>query len=114
MKYEELSIINKQEAEEILIKEDSNFEIVSKVIIASIAHIDDFNWLENLCLKYINYDSFWVQKNCINGLGDIARIYRKLNDLDNLYKILSRLEKEKPELIGEIKNLKEDIDIFLS
>lgn len=112
MEYEDLNMITKDEVETILSKQVSDSVLISKVIVSSLKYIDDLDWLENLCIKYIKYNDYWVQKNALNGLGDLVRIYGKLNNLNCINILLDELNVEKPILKGEIDNLKDDIAIF--
>lgn len=112
MQYENFPQINKQEAELILSKQNIDSKTIIQVIVSSLIHINDCIWLENMCLKYIKHNDYWVQKNVINGLGDLVRIYGKLNNMEQINILLEEIIKEKPLLRGEIDNLKDDIKVF--
>lgn len=108
MEFERLSNSNKQEVEKIL----NSSDVVKKreVIVGMINGIDDFEWLQEQLLNNIGDEDFWIAKNSIAGLGDLARIYGKLdlNRVKNQLKIVTN-----KELSGVIASFEDDVKIYL-
>ena len=108
MKYESYSFDNKEEIE-FLLRSKINDNIIN-ALQGAINGIDDCKWLQELCLKYINHEDYWVAKTAINGLGDIARVF---NDLDCL-KVVNQLNQiKRKDLEGAINDTLSDIKMFL-
>jgi len=107
MKYQSSSFSNKEEVNKLL-ESNSNEDIIS-AILGSVNGINDFYWVQSLCLKYINHNDFWVAKTAINSLGDLARIYKEMNT-DKVCNALQAVEDEK--LLPTISDTLEDITLF--
>jgi len=107
MIYEEFSYSNKLEVERLLVSSKDNR---IKALIGMINGIDDWKWVQDKILKFIHDDDFWVAKNAITGLGDIARIHGKL-EKDMVYKELSKLQNE--QLFAVRDEAIDDIKMFL-
>lgn len=109
MEYENYLYTNKNSVE-LLLKNADNKQIIS-VIIGAINGIDDWKWLQKLCLQYINHKDYWVSKTAISGIGDIARIHHKL-DKEEVLGCLKTVENEK--LKDSISSTMEDISLFIN
>jgi hypothetical protein len=107
MKYENFSITSKLEVEKLL---TGNNEDIIKAIIASVNSIKEWEWSQDLCLKYIKHNDFWVAKTAINGIGDVVRIHGKL-DVSKVKKSFSQISNERLKPI--INSVMDDINIFL-
>ncbi|RWX03663.1 hypothetical protein [Flavobacterium cerinum] len=85
-------------------------ENIITALIGAVNGIDDWFWLEGLCLNYLHHTDFWVSKTAINSLGDIARIHKVLN----VEKVLSELKLIKEnKLSGLIRETVLDIELFV-
>ncbi|ELR68834.1 hypothetical protein C900_05780 [Fulvivirga imtechensis AK7] len=72
--------------------------------------IDDWKWVQEKLLRYIYHENFWVAKNAITGLGDVARIHGKLDKR----RVLEGLEKiENERLLGVKLSAIDDINMFV-
>ena len=72
--------------------------------------IDDPQWIQDQLLILIHDTDFWVAKNAIVALGDLARIHRTLDK----FRVLSELEKINiKELKPIIQSAVNDIRIFI-
>lgn len=60
-------------------------------------------------LELINDNDFWIAKNAITGLGDVARVHNKL-DVEKVVKALKDLNRT--ELEDVVKETIDDIEIF--
>ena len=109
MEYENFCFNDKNEIEKML--KSSNELDIPKILVGSINGVDDWEWLQNLCLKYVNHPDFWVSTTAISGLSDIARIHGFLEKEKVLKKISSL---KNPKLKEVIVNTIDDISIFLN
>jgi hypothetical protein len=107
MIYENYSFTSKSEVEKLL---TDNNEDIKKAIIGAINEIKEWEWLQDLCLKYIFHDDFWVAKTAIDGIGDIARIHRKL-DINKVQYDFNQISDVRLKPI--INSVMDDIEIFL-
>ena len=86
-------------------------KIISETIVGMINGIDDCSWLTEKCLAYLDHVDFGVAKNAITGLGDIARIYGRLEDVDKVKIALNKIERE--DLKGYVEDTLSDFKVFL-
>lgn len=108
MIYDNYSFKSKEEVIKLLDTDSS--ETIITAIIGAVNGVDDWFWLEELCLNYIHHSNFWVSKTAINSLGDIARIHKKLN----VEKVLSELNLiEEDKLNRIIRETVLDIELFI-
>ncbi len=107
MLYENYSFTSKSEVEKLLC---GNNEDIKKAIIGAINGIKEWEWLQNLCLQYINHSDFWVAKTAILGIADVVRIHKKI-DLSKVQNELDQISDIKLKII--INSALEDIHIFL-
>jgi hypothetical protein len=107
MIYENYSFTSKSEVEKLL---SGNNEDIKKAIIGAINGIKEWEWLQDLCLKYIFHNDFWVAKTAIDGIGDIARIHRKL-DITKVEYDFNQISDVRLKPI--INSIMDDIKIFL-
>ncbi|MFY7730153.1 MAG: hypothetical protein ACOVRN_11605 [Flavobacterium sp.] len=84
-------------------------KIVS-AIVGAINGIEDRQWLEDICMGYIHHNDYWIAKAALNGLGDIARIYKTIN-LEKLNKEITKISND--ALKPVINDLKTDLKMFL-
>lgn len=108
MEYKNYSYSDKSSIE-LLLETNDNEQIIS-AIIGAVNGIDDWEWLQKLCLDYINHSDYWVSKTAISSLGDVARIHHKLEK----EKVVSHLKKIINEkLLGSVSSTIDDIDLFV-
>ena len=107
MIYENYSFTSKSEVEMLL---NGNNEDIKMAIIGAINGIKEWEWLQDLCLKYIFHNDFWVAKTAIDGIGDIARIHRKL-DITKVKYDFNQISDTRLKPI--INSIMDDIEIFL-
>lgn len=110
MEYDNTSFIDKQKAIELFKTGDS--EIVCKTLIDAISYIHDRQWLQDKCIELSQSSDFWISKTAINCIGDIARIYKKL-DAKKVKYLFSELKKKRKELLGTIEDVEDDFEIYL-
>ena len=111
MKYQEPIGISKEETIDIL---NGNSSVEQKVdaLVGAVNTIQDPAWLQELCLSYVNHKDEWIAGAAINGLGDIARIFRQL-DLKLVLDKLNAVKSERKDLIGKIDDAMDDIKMFI-
>lgn len=109
--YEELRQFSKEETL-LILNGDNPLEDKVGAILGAVNSIQDQPWLERLCLNYINNEEEWIAAAAINGLGDIARIFRKL-DVDRVLRELNSVKQKRENLAGKIDDAIDDIKIFI-
>ncbi len=77
MKYESFEFSSKSEVEAMLSSNDQELKIAA--LVGMINGIDDRTWVEGVLIQHVTNDDFWIAKNAITGLGDLARIYGRLD-----------------------------------
>ena len=107
MIYENYCFTSKSEVEMLL---SGNNEDIKMAIIGAINGIKEWEWLQDLCLRYIFHNDFWVAKTAIDGIGDIARIHKKL-DVDKVKYAFNQISNMKLKQI--ISSVLDDMKIFL-
>ena len=108
MEYENFCFSDKNEIDEML-KSSEEIE-VSKILVGSINGVDDWEWLQNICLKYASHQDFWISTTAISGFSDIARIHGMLDK----EKVLKKLEELKNVNLKEVIECTiNDLSIFL-
>jgi hypothetical protein len=107
MEYQYFSFDSKASIEKMLLSK--NTETISQAILGAVNGIDDWQWLQQLCLTYSNHANYWVAKNAITSLGSIARIF---GELDVALVLAKFKEVKDPELQVVIDCAIEDIEIF--
>lgn len=107
MEYKNYNYANKSDVTKML----ANNQNVIEAIIGAINGIDDQKWLEEMCIRYISNDDFGIARTAIYGIGDIARIYRKLLYKEEVQKQFSKVTDEKLKFV--IKEVNNDLEIFL-
>lgn len=107
MRYENFNYSDKWEILKLL-KDNKN---VIEVIIGAVNNIDDQEWLEKLCLKYILNDDFGISRAAIYSIGDIARIFGNLLNRDVIEEKFAQVKDEKLKYV--IFDVKSDFEIFL-
>lgn len=107
MHYQNYNYTSKSEVIKIL---DSNTNII-EVIIGAINGINDPEWLEGLCIRYILNEDFGIARAAIYGISDIARMYGKLSNRKVVEMQFTQINDQ--ELEYAIKEVKDDLRIFL-
>ena len=108
MEYENFYFLDKFEIEKKL--ETSIILDIPEILVGAINGVDDWEWLQHICLKYISHQDFWISTTAIAGLSDIARIHGMLNK----EKVLKELEVIKNSNLKEvIESTIDDLSIFL-
>lgn len=107
MKYQNYNYENKLDIEKVL--NSSNRDEKIKILVGMTNGIDDWLWLQEKFLELINDNDFWIAKNAITGLGDVARVHNKL-DVEKVVKALKDLNRT--ELEDVVKETIDDIEIF--
>lgn len=108
MVYDNYSFKSKEEVIGLL--NTGSSENIITALIGAVNGIDDWFWLEGLCLNYVHHPDFWVAKTAINSLGDIARIHKSLNVEKVLFEF--KLVNE-VKLKGVISETVLDIKLFI-
>jgi len=103
MEYESLNYTDKQQVEKLLATCES--DVIIKALIGVVNGVDDRQWLEDICLRYISHPDYWVAKTAINSLGDIARIYKEASE----HVILALKEVSNKDLKATVSDALEDI-----
>jgi hypothetical protein len=83
-----------------------------KTLLDAIFNIDDWNWLQNLCIKMSSSSDENISGLAVTGIGHIARMHQKL-DKDVVVPFLNNILLENNHLSGRASDALEDIEIFI-
>ncbi|AVF37582.1 hypothetical protein BV494_21875 (plasmid) [Rahnella sikkimica] len=81
------------------------------LLLLGLTELDDWPWVQDVYLKFINDKNIWIASAAISGLGDLARIHRQIGK-EHVVKALTDLASSRKELIGKIGDALDDIAIF--
>jgi len=107
MKYQSFNYTHKSEIEQML----NDGYNVSELIIGAINGVDDQQWLEELCIKYILNEDFGIARTAIYGVGDIARIYQKLLNFEIIKEKFTQIQDQRLKYV--VEDVENDFEIFL-
>ena len=108
MQYEDFQINTKEGVNQLLLTKHP--DSVIKGLLGAVNGVHDYEWVQSLCLSYCLHDDYWIAKTAINLIGDISRVYGKIN-LELVYNAFEKINDK--NLIEEINQTKEDITIFV-
>ena len=107
MKYEKINSISINEFEKAL----KNVPLKElPLTLLSILNCDDYAYIQETYLKYINHQDTWVSKTAINGLSDLARIHKV--DKEKVITSLNTLKNHDSQLIDIIDDCIDDINYY--
>lgn len=81
------------------------------LLLLGLLELDDWEWVQDIYIKFINNKDIWVASAAIGGLGDLARIHGHI-DKERVVKSLTNLANSREELRGKISDAVDDIDMF--
>ncbi|OOE77141.1 hypothetical protein [Salinivibrio sp. ML290] len=82
------------------------------LLLLALCELDDWEWAQDVYLRYIYDEDIWVASAAITGLGHLARVSGQL-DKKTVLKNLSDLAKLKPKLEGKVYDTINDIQMFV-
>jgi len=96
------------ELENILKSED--IEKVTNALLYITFNVDDFDWVQEMCINMVNHKDEDVSGLAITCLGHIARIHSKISRK----KVIPVLEEKAKDskFTGRVEDAMDDIDIF--
>jgi hypothetical protein len=108
MRYERVQPISREEAEEIF--RADNKEESALALLRLTYHDDDWRWVQDLCLNFLNEGDINIQALAITCLGHLARIHGVI-EFD---KVIPQLEAllDHAELGGRASDALDDIRMF--
>jgi len=74
--------------------------------------VDDWAWVQETYLGFIEHENVWVAGAAINGLGHLARIARRL-DKARVLAVLRALPTDDPFVNGKVADAIADIEHFV-
>lgn len=107
MEYKNYNYSNKLEVIKML-----NTNNIIEAIIGAINGVDDQEWLEEICIKYICDKDFGIAKTAVYAIGDIARIYGRILNYELIKELFDKVEDQRLKYI--IHEVNDDLDIFLN
>lgn len=107
MQYEIISAFNKEQAESKL--DDTEGEELCLVLL-SLYEIEDWQWVQDIYLKYINDKDNWVASAAITGLGHLARVSGKITKGKVI--ALENARQNNPDLNGKIADAISDLNMY--
>ena len=111
MKYEVIKPTSKAEVESAISANDPG-ELLYAVLSAAL-NSDDQRWAEGVCLRLSNHEHFNVRGNAIQGLGHIARIHGRLNEIKVKPVIEAAFKDQSDYVRGQADNAADDVEFFL-
>ena len=90
--------------------ESENHEIILDALLGIINGVDDHEWVVTQLLEYVRHPDKWAAGAAIGGLGDVARIYKKI-DKKTVLPVLEEL-KDHEEVAGKVEDALGDIEMF--
>lgn len=81
------------------------------LLLLGLSELDDWEWVQDIYLNFVNDKDIWVASAAIGGLGDLARIHGHI-DKKRVVKSLLNLANSREELRGKINDAVDDIDMF--
>lgn len=89
----------------------NNSERICDALIRVTYHDDDYKWVQNKCITFLQSDDLDVKRLAVICLGHLARIHSKL-DKKLVIPLLEKLRKDK-DVKGVVEDALDDIDMFL-
>lgn len=108
MKYEEIPKVTTEQAIANLASDDQN--LIRKTLLG-IVELDDWEWAQDQCLRFVESTDFWTASVAITSLGHLARVSARM-DLDRVIPILERVSRERLDLAPNVQSAMEDIHMF--
>jgi hypothetical protein len=109
MQYQEITPVDRHEAEVIF---DGNDLDMTRVTLVRVAyHEPDHVWAQDCCLRFCDHEDSQVRAVAAICLGHIARIHGKL-DLHKVMPVMRRLLKEQP-IAGQVEDALDDIKRYV-
>lgn len=107
MEYERFNISDKEVILKMLNSGDE--ELMVEALVGMVYGVDDWRWVQDQLLRFVSDERYWVVKNAIEGLGEVARFHRKL-DLDLVTDALSNVDRLR--YAESMKYLNNEIELF--
>lgn len=79
MEYLALGPLTKEEAADIFENPDVLADILSQAIFRATYHVDDFDWITGVVLKFMTHSNRTVRRAAIICAGNIGRIYGRID-----------------------------------
>ena len=105
-------MMDKEKILYILKDSDCSSEQKIKALLFAIFNIDDWRWIQNLCLDMAKNPDDDIAELSLTGLGHIARIHGKL-DVDIVVPFLEEISINNNALLGRASDALDDIEIFI-
>lgn len=109
MKYEQLELISKADANTLL--KSPNLDQVAKTLV-SLSHIQDVAYVEEKYLEFLSHPDEVCAGAAVVGISHMARIHRTM-DGERVRKKLEQLAQERPNLQERVRDTLEDMEIYL-
>ena len=111
MKYDPIELQGKEEIEAAISRDNAD-ELLQAVLSAAL-YSEDGPWAEEICVRLSGHKHFNVRGNAILGLGHIARIHRKLNEVKVKPLIQAGLSDESDYVRKQADAAADDVELFL-
>lgn len=82
-------------------------------LLYAIFNIDDWKWLQDLCIKIASSTDEDLSGLAITGIGHIARMYNTL-EMEIVVPFLENIVQENNNLSGRATDALDDIEIFIN
>jgi hypothetical protein len=108
--YERIEPLTKAEAEIAFDTGDPEKTIMA--LLSSAYYVDDWRWVQDRCLQFLDNPNSQVRNVAVVSLGHIARIHSTL-DKEKVRPVLEKLRND-PEIGDEVSQTLEEIEWYLA
>jgi len=109
MQFNNTTVIDKASAESIFASNDE--KQICQTLVSLAFHEQDWQWVQNYCLKFLQSDNANIAGISATCLGHIARIHRKL-EKDKVVSAL-QLMLSNDQISGVVEDALDDISMFV-
>lgn len=109
MTYLEVVPISREEAESAILSDDP--DAICNALLQLTYHDPDWQWVQNLCLQFVQYKDMNIRGLAVTCLGHLARIHGVLNT-EKVVPILKDLRHDS-DIGGKVEDALDDIQMFI-
>ncbi|MBN8858972.1 MAG: hypothetical protein J0H29_11325 [Sphingobacteriales bacterium] len=108
-KYQEVLPISKNQAKENL--ETDDIEKITTTLVSIAFYENDWEWVQNICLEYLQHPNENISGLAATCLGHIARIHGKMDKKKVIAKLNKRLNDF--QIGGRVEDAINDIEMYI-
>ncbi len=104
--------MNKDEVLNILQNSENSKSLKVETLLHAIFNIDDWKWLQDLCIQTSSSDDEDLSGLSLTGLGHIARMHKQI-ELEKVIPFLKKIIDDNNHLSGRASDALDDIETFI-